>query len=684
MAKKAVKQSKNLESTTLETSKAADDFSLSQPPYTAEEADYRVLLLQKLEDTRTNREQAHDKFNGLGYKTWYEENDKAANSHTPPRKNPEDVNIVTGTTREKVLAIVSNVINLVFRTNFRAFDKDDNEEIELGEAMGDCVERSTQIEMWEDKKLYPYYEMAAQGDVFVEDIEVDEIKVDKNKIPLSSLTQDFDFKNFKPEEKLRTMFSGCRRNVLIGTQVYLGNIYETDLNRQPYIFTREILPYETAKVIYGNLPRWKFVPKKLAPASTEGDATQWGINWRLENLDDGMVEIIKFTDDPNDEYQIIINGVMQLPKGFPKPWEFDGYNIVQGGLEPMGMFAYHKSVPCKTKVDQEVIDEMLKLSVLKGQKSLMPPIANYSGQLLSRSMFNAGKVTNNLQKGDIEVLGGNPNAYSLNASEFQLIEMLKKFIDEKSVNPIMQGISPSRETTATEVSTVTAQAKRNLGIMIFGFMSFHMKLDVLRLNNLLDGYTKPTGDILDKVKGTLVKKYRTVSLEKEIGNKGVGTKKVEFTTKFRHPMDLYDEQNGITRDQGGKTVSVNPPSKPIKIVQINPELLRTVKFRWYPEVEIKEKETSMQERIMFTDQLATAMKLFGVQSINQEYAQSQWALKNKVNAKLFFNNGVMLPGTMPVDQQQVDKTEESPMTKGMRASPSGVPAAVRQGFGGGA
>lgn len=679
MPKKAVNK-KGLTDSPLQEEKVSA-FLSTQPDYSTDEAEARAILFAKLETTRTNRDSAQDKFNGVGYKTWYEENDKAANSHNPPRKNIDDVNIVTGTTREKVLAVVSNVINLIFRTNFRAFDKDDREEVELGEAMSDCVERSTQIEQWEEKKIYPFYEMAAQGDVFIEDIEVDEIKVDKKKIRLSSIKEE-DFKNFKPEKTMKTMFSGCRRNMLIGTQVYLGNIYETDINRQPFIFTREVLPYETAKVIYGNLPRWKYVPKKLAPASTESDSQQWGINWRLEDINDGMVEVIKYTDDVNDEYQIILNSVTQLPVGFPKPWEFDGYNIVQGGLEPMGLFAYHKSIPCKTKNDQEVIDEMLKLSVLKGQKSFMPPIANYSGQLLTRAMFNPGKVTNNLQKGDIEILGGSADAYSMKQSEFQLIEMLKKFIDEKSMNPIMQGQSAQSGTTATEISTVTAQAKRNLGIMIFGYMSFILKLDTLRLNILLDGYTKPIDQKLNDTKTGLTNKYKSVSLQKDIGGKGLGTKTIDFTTKFKSPMDLYDQQNGVTRDESGKPISVNPPEKPIKIVQINPEVLRSVKYRWYGVVEITEKESSLQDRIMYTDQLATAMKLFGPQAINQEYAQQMWASKNKINSKLFFNKPMPQMAIDPMAQQDsINSTQDSPMTKQMRTSSTGVPGAVRQGVG---
>lgn len=655
--------------------------SVTEPPYSAEEATYRSALLAKLEDTRTKRETSHDKLNGVGYTKWYEDNDKAANSHMPPRKNEDEVSIVTGTTREKVLAVVSNVINLVFRTNFRAFDKDDNEEVELGEAMSDCVERSAQIEMWEDKKIYPYYEMATQGDVFIEDMPVDEVKVDKKKIKLSDLKNEAVFADFKAEKTLKAMFSGCRRNMLIGTQVYLGNLYETDLNKQPCIFTREILPYETAKVIYGGLPRWKYVPRNLTPATGDADADHWGLNWRLEDTPDGMVEVIKYTDDPNDEYQIVINSVMQLPVGFPKPWEFDGYNLVQGGLEPMGLFAYHKSIPCKTKVDQEVIDEMLRLSVLKGQKSYLPPIANYSGQLLSKAMFKAGAVTNNLQKGDIEVLGGNPNMYMLGQSEFQLIEMLKRFIDEKSISPIMQGQSPSGDPTATEVSTVTQQARRNLGIMIFQFMQFHMRLDILRLNNLLDYYTKPYDKKLDKAKQALVDKYRSVSLEKEIGSKGKGVKRIEFTTEYKKPMALRDEENGITRDSDGKVLANIPPEKPLQITQINPEILRSVKYRWYPSVEITEQETSMQERILFTDQLATAMKLFGPGAVNLDYAKQIWAQKNKQNAKLFFNPSTPNMMDPMMMQDQINKVEESPMTKQVRTSPSGVPGAVRQGIG---
>jgi hypothetical protein len=102
-----------------------------------------------------------------------------------------------------------------------------------------------------------------------------------------------------------------------------------------------------------------------------------------------MVEVLIYQDKFNDEFQILLNGVMQLPVGFPMPWEHGEYNLVQGHLEPISaFFAYSKSIPDKTFLDQQVLDEMYRLAVLKTQKSFMPPIANYSANILTKSMLH--------------------------------------------------------------------------------------------------------------------------------------------------------------------------------------------------------------------------------------------------------------------------------------------------------
>jgi hypothetical protein len=413
----------------------------------------------------------------------------------------------------------------------------------------------------------------------------------------------------------------------------------------------------------------------------------YGFNWRLETTENETCEIIKYQDKWNDEYQVIINGVMMLPVGFPMPWEYAEYNLVQGRLEPISpFFSESKSIPTKTKLDQEILDEMYRLSVLKTQKSFMPPIANYTTNILSRSMFLPGKVNNNMQKGDVEVLGGDPSSYSMKPSEFEMIRMIKGFIDDKSVNPLLQGQAPSGETTATEINTVTQQAKQQLGLMIYGFIQLHQNLDTLRLYNILENYTKETDTKMNDTKDGLVKKYRSITVNKEVKGKGNGIKQIDFTDEHLNPADLYDKENGITRNEDGSPASVDEPKRPIRIIQVSPKVLREVKYSWYASTEPTEKETSMGERIAYEDRIMKAMQLFGMQSVNTDYASLQWAIKNKVDPDKFFNSNAQTP--MPSQMggaPAMPAMEESNLAKQSRPFSSGAgPAeAIRQGMGGG-
>lgn len=665
-------------------------YFVEQPDYSDEENQRRQFDLAEITVDRHRRESPHVEYNGMTYQKNYESNMLSANSYTPPRANAEDTQVVTGTTREKVLAIVSAVLQLNFQTKFMAFDKNDMQDEELAEAMTDCVERSNKLELWDEKKIYAYFEMATQGDVYAEKNFIEESVTDKKPVALSDVTEAL-MKDFKADYKTKVTTDMCVTNLIPGTQVYKGSMTERFLRNQPHIWTREVRPYEVVKSIYGGLPRWKNVPRRLVTVGL-GTNTVYGVNWRLENTEAETCEILKRQDRFNNEYSLYINGVKMLPNGFPLPWGFGEYNIVQGSLEPIGaFFSESKSIPCKTKLDQEILDEMYRLAVLKTQKSFMPPIANYSTNILARSAFLPGKVNNNMQKGDIEVLGGDPGQYSMKPSEFDMIKMIKQFIDEKSVSPALEGQQTGGDQTATENNNIMQQAKQKLGLMIFGFMNFHQNLDTLGLYFLLENYTKQTDTKMNKLKDGVVSKYRTITINKPIGDKGHGVKTIDFTTEHNTPSELYDMENGITRGEDGTPLSVNAPRKPLQIKQINPEILRSVKYTWYAQTDPVPRETSLTDKIAFGDDLQQALQLFGQQKVNLDYASMKWAEQRNLDPNLFFNKDAPAgqqpqPGDPGAEQgaPEMPAPQESNMKKQMRPFGSGAgPAeARRQGFGG--
>lgn len=642
---------KNETKTAFEESQSPKEVAL--PKYTDEELDYVKFLHSRLRYAQEQRDDNHDELDGMNYPTYYESNQKAAATFIAPRKNKEDTNLVTGVTREKKLSIMSNMLNLNLETVIRAYDEEDLEDVKVGIAMTDSLKKSEELEDWDmTMKVLVYDELTSQGNVFVEEAWVVEKRFDKKRIPLDNFNEE-TFKNFQVQKKVKEVFKGCKRSVIPGTMVYLGNIKEFEMRNQPYIFTKEIIPYEDAKAIYGDWPRFQNVPKSIRKFdSNEEDI--WGVNFRVtENLPAGWVEVIKYQDKWYDEYQITLNGVMQLPIGFPLPWDWGEYNIVKGNGEPIhAHFAYCKGIPTKTKTDQQVLDEMIRLSVLKSQKSFLPPIANYGSNVLSKNAFLPGQVLNDVAKGDIEVVGGNPSMYQLNNGEISMINMLKDFINEKSIDPLAEGKTPQGNPTATEIERVSQQARIRLGLTIFGFMSLHRQLAYLRLYNILENWTQPIGKKVDQLKQDVINKYRTFSVDSEIEDKGNGERTIEFTEEFNDQYKLADREEGITRDEAGNIQNRVSKRKPRRILQVNPKALRAAKYTWYAEVTLSERETSLTSRVVFTNQITQAINLFGLQNINMDYVRNKWAAMNKLNPGRLFMQGVASQPPAQVNEQQ--------------------------------
>ena len=591
--------------------------------YTNEQSEYLGSLKKRLTDAKSIKEGSHEEFNGLSYKQYHEANEAGANTSIKVTKNKGEKNFQSGTLRQKIFALLSAINNLNLSPDIMAYDETDIEISELGGALEDIMEKVNVLDGDEEKRMLRQYELLKQGTVFVEDAWMDKWIKEKK------FTKKFDGIDATWTEKDIKESSRPERNIISGLSVFLGDIRQYDITMQPYIFTVEYITKEDAEATYGKWKMWENVPTSLVNFSE--DVTDF--NWRLEAEEyNDKVEVIKYQDLPNNEFQIIVNGVPMLPMGYPMPWEYRGYSIAQQNLEPIKEnFAYGKSFIFRSKDIVSLLDEMMKLAILKTQKSFLPPYFNVSGRVISRDVLMPGNLSMNVKPGDIQPATLDESKGVTNA-EFGMINQLTEFVNANTVSPTFQGQKEEGTITATQTLALQRQSQTMMGLVILSMSLLEQKLAVKRLMILLERWFDPIDATFDETRNKLKNKYRVVSSRKQIRKNGEGIQMIV-------PSDDDISREMIEENENSMRLSTG---KPTKIIVINPEMLKQAKLTWNIVVNAKERNSSELSKLMFKDMLISGMNM-GFQ-FNMDYVQNRYAeMYNEDSSKLFQKQQLQMP-----------------------------------------
>ena len=139
--------------------------------YSEAELTERSELISMCNNAADQRAKKWTELDDMDYETWYWKGKKASEGYIEPRKNKEDVKIVTGTTREKCNTLVSNLLNYNLECDITAYDEDSLVDEELGQAMEAMVRKSRDLEDpdYESKRALFYKELVSVGNVFAEE-----------------------------------------------------------------------------------------------------------------------------------------------------------------------------------------------------------------------------------------------------------------------------------------------------------------------------------------------------------------------------------------------------------------------------------------------------------------------------------------------------------------------------------
>lgn len=609
-------------------------FLVPAPDLTQEELRERSFDLYRLFQISQVRESALPQFDGMGYSRWNETNEMADISYLAPKKNKGDTRITSGITHEKDSALVSFFLNMNFEGNVRVFYK--NKELtDFGTTLTNLTRKSREEENYDGKRSYFYRNYVSQGTSFSREQYTEMWIPDKQIIGVPNPAQLDKVKWI--DKGYKKVCCGCESILVDGKKVFLEDIRQPDIQKQPGVYTVEYVPREAMLAIWGGTPRWKNVPFIVTPTAISlGTLAQGSIysDWIWGEIDYNKVELINVYRPFAQRYQIYINGVPMLPANFPlKAVSPSGLiPIAKGDADLMNMFAYSKSEPSKIKIDQAVFDEILQNMVIKQRQSAFVPRSNMSDRIVTPDMFLGGRIISNLDPTQIPPLIENPG---ITNADFSFYNLFKTHIDDKSLSSILQGQSGELKTnTLGEYMDQQKKAFLTLGSKIDGIIQWEKQMMKLRVMNLL--YHSYQEDEIGSG-------YKSISMEDSMydGSKGIST--VHFTTPNTKTSDeIFQEELDYEKENGSQ----------VAFTYIDPVLMRKVLEdpHYYIQFEVVpvDKNNDMFTQMTFVAMVQQAQAIFGPDSLQVDRLKKRYAqVFGEVFDDLFLN-----PQELQAKQQQ--------------------------------
>jgi hypothetical protein len=636
------------------------------PEYNDGERTYLSRLQKKLENAKLVRENPHTEFDGMTYTQYWQKNEDLANVKIQPKQNKQDIQYQSGTLRTKLFAFLSSLLGLNLKGDITAFNANDVVINQLGDGIEDVIDKCDEMDEDEEKKMLRQYEMLKQGDVFVEEIWEDKWIIEKQPIE----NYNGKFRGVKIKKKEVKKFGSPVRNVVSGLGVYLGDLTKYLISEQPYIFTVQTKSYDETEQIYKDFEMWQYVSKTLNNWSGDSDKAMTQNAWRLLGNQENKCEIIKYQSKIDSEYQTIINGVPMFPPGFPFPWGYDEYNLTQQHLKPIRHdFAYGKSFTFENKNPIQLLDEFMKMGLLKTQKSLLGVWLNLSGKVISQRVLAPGTISMGIPQNSLVPISDKMTE-GMTPAEFSMIQELIKDIDTQTASQTFTGSKEKGNVTATQIIELQRQARIMLGIIILSATLLEKKLITLRMMNILKRWFDPIDETIDTARKELKNRYRIVSRFRTIEGEGAGVRYVVPTEKLPSAEEVKKNEDDLKVSMG----------MPVKIIAINPKELKETKVTWVVTVNPRERRSSEMGKLMFRGMIADANAL-GLR-LSPVYIQERFAEVWEEDPSKLYEKGAPEQPPMVVEPPQagagqgggipVIKAPKVAVNKQAGVAPSGI------------
>jgi len=526
----------------------------------------------------------------------YNENKPSKNS------DPSDAwksDIVRPYTRNKIRAIISQVTQVVLYPDIVAQNDKDEEDRDMSEVMKDIVEYILESDNYSEKFVDLVTDMVTTPGVFV----YQNYSLVKRKIKDIMASGDYEIKEVVDE-----LYSGFKLLVVPTEDIYIGNIYEPVLQKQPFLVWSRIIDYTEAEAKYGHLDDFKFVEGgKRTGYDFDKDTF---FNVEDEQLAGRLVVEEIYYNRSADLEIVLVNGVMvhgdpERPlqrKDKQYPFAFGGYERISS------RFFYYKSLVENLKGIQDELDTMHRMVIDGTYLQIMPPLGVYGENTLDNTVFIPGSVHD---------LGADTQVSPINAginlnAGISMLQKLEQEGAEVSAGELASGLPVPGDKTKFEIGLVQQNATIKLGL--FGKRISFMVRDIGRLIVNCATQHMPFTEIMELTGGEIQIKFSNILLKDRNVDGRAMNRRIEFSDDFPISEEglkdyEYDLLKKTTKYENGNLIQTS------SIYMVNPEAFRRMKYLVKVEPDFISKDLDAQKKIAFyreavRDQYANKQELF--------------------------------------------------------------------------
>jgi len=505
------------------------------------------------------RDNTYAEFNDRDLISQIDDDERAFNSYIPaPSEDPNDswrANVVKPVTRAKSISIAANVTAAVLYPNVIAQNQNSELDRDAAMVMKDLVEFSLDSSQYEKTFVNAVIGAMYSPAVFIEDGFAEVYRT------IKELTAN----GYTEKEILDDIFSGFQNLIVPCEDMFIGNVYEPDLQKQPFLIKRRIIDFTEAQLKYGHLEDFEYVTPGIRVFYA--DEQDMFYERYEEGLRNRLVEEVTYYNRLADLEIVIVNGVMvHGDPNRPMQRTDKKYPFVHFGFEPFNdRFFYKKSLVAKIAPEQSVIDVLYGLAIDSAMLQTMPPGVTYGNEEVDSPIVVPGKVTTFMEGTTYTPLnvGANMNF------AMTMLEAMEESISMNSASNLTGGGTPRGANTAFEVATIQENAMKVLGL--FGKMVKFMveEFGDLRIGSILQFMTVAEG--LETTGETSVLRFREILVPDRMVDGKKTARKISFKKQ-----KFASEEEALMRSY---ELLSQEKALDMTLAEVNPTLFRTLKYK---------------------------------------------------------------------------------------------------------